>query len=52
MKIRRNENSKNIKGVLPMSEARIKIQNIVFEFLTESIFKIILYFLYLLIISV
>ena len=32
MKIRRNENSKNIKGVLPMSEARIKIQNIVFEF--------------------
>jgi hypothetical protein len=39
MNNRRNENSKNIRGVLPMSEARIRIQNMVFEFCFKTCFR-------------
>lgn len=39
MYIRRNDNSNNIKGVLTMSEAKIRIQNRLFEFCFKTCFR-------------
>jgi hypothetical protein len=40
MYIRRNEDNKEIKGILPMNEARNRIQNKIFEYCYKTCFKI------------
>jgi hypothetical protein len=40
MHIRRNENNKDIKGVLPMNEARNLIQKRIFDYCYKTYYKI------------